>query len=85
MFAVKRFKEVMVVMLKRFLELPKKYAVGNLNLVCYVLVVGESCVAGGGRGLGPEVGGKSGLEESLSLRWRKSETRGWVGRSDEPK
>ena len=53
MFAVKRFKEVMVVMLKRFLELPKKYAVGNLNLVCYVLSVGESYVAGGGRRLGP--------------------------------
>ena len=46
---MKRFKEVMVMMLKRFLELPKKYAVGNLNLVCYVLIVGESYVAGGGR------------------------------------
>ena len=69
-------KEVMVMMLKRFLELPKEYAIRNLNLVCYVLSVEESYVAGGGRGLGPEVSDKSGLEESLSLRWRKSQTRG---------
>ena len=72
-------------MVKRFFELPKKYAVGNLKLVCYVLSIGETYVASGGGGLGPVIGDKSGLEEGLSLKWRESEPRGWVGRSDKPK
>ena len=78
-FAVKGFEQVMVMMVKRFLELPKKDVVRNLELVCYVFCVGEAYATGGGGVLGPGVDGERGLEKGLGLKWSKCATRGCIG------
>ena len=58
-----------MMVVKCFLELPKKYVVGNSELVCDRLIVGGENATGDGRGLGPSVDGKRGLEERLSIQW----------------
>ena len=50
-------------------ELPKKYVIGNFELVCDRLIVGGDKATGDGRGLGPSVDGKRGLKERLGFKW----------------
>ena len=51
MLAVKRFDQVVMMMVKCLLELPKKYVVGNLELAHNGFCVGGEYAAGGGGSL----------------------------------
>ena len=79
MFAVKGFKQVVMMVVERLLELPKKDVVGNLELVYYVFCVGGAYATGGGGGLGPSIDGKRGSEKGLGLKWSECATRGCTG------
>ena len=65
--------------MKSFLELPKKNVVGNLELVYHGFGIdGEDSAGDGGR-LIPSVDGERGFEKGVSLKWSESATRGCVG------